>query len=276
MRVPLPAAMIDDVRVPCGSVLLLKARGLSCAGAAAGCWPAAARCAWATTTAPQLAWWWLDGYFDFDREQRPRVRAGASTAGSTGTARTAAAATTPALLARAPARACCSRSTPAQVCALAASELRGRSTPALRAGAARRRPRCVPRPARAAVAPPRAALRQAAATRCATTTCSPTCAKRQAAIVKRTRRARRDALRPARRGAAPAASPPALAASPFDPERWLAERERRQRETAADAAPAGRPSAADADAARWPRCARWPSAPQRSPRCRLPRLPASG
>lgn len=25
--------------------------------------------------APQLAWWWLDGYLDFDREQEPRVRA---------------------------------------------------------------------------------------------------------------------------------------------------------------------------------------------------------
>ena len=23
---------------------------------------------------PQLAWWWIDGYFDFSREQAPQVK----------------------------------------------------------------------------------------------------------------------------------------------------------------------------------------------------------
>ena len=73
MRVPLPAAMITMFKA-------MRASRIK-AGIIGGCLLAllllggcsAVRIGY--NQAPTLAWWWLDGYLDFDAAQAPQVKA---------------------------------------------------------------------------------------------------------------------------------------------------------------------------------------------------------
>ena len=88
MRVPLPAAMMTTLSAMRGWCVRRadgRGGGVSAWSRAAiigtlvgllsvvlgGC--SALRVAY--NTGPQLAWWWLDGYVDFSREQTPQVKA---------------------------------------------------------------------------------------------------------------------------------------------------------------------------------------------------------
>ena len=68
MRVPLPAAMITTLSAM--RISFFKACAIICLTLLSAC--STLRLAY--NTGPQLAWWWIDGYVDFNNEQAPRVK----------------------------------------------------------------------------------------------------------------------------------------------------------------------------------------------------------
>jgi hypothetical protein len=73
MRVPLPAAMITTLRAMQSSSLRLM-RLILIIGLAPALLTGCNALRLGYNNGPQLAWWWIDGYFDFNREQAPKVK----------------------------------------------------------------------------------------------------------------------------------------------------------------------------------------------------------
>ena len=78
MRVPLPAAMITTsiaAMFPAFVRLRIIAQRLFVALCACGMLAGCSTLQFAYNSAPELTYWWLDGFLDFNAEQKPQVRA---------------------------------------------------------------------------------------------------------------------------------------------------------------------------------------------------------